>query len=192
MTIAVIGWGSLIWCPGSLRLKSRWRCDGPKLPIEFGRISSGDRLTLILVKGVLVKGVKEQKTLWALSDCANVKDACQNLADREMTSPNNVSSWETRQGIPGKGPGKTIAQWCFEKGLDSAIWTSLSSKDRNNNNRLMSSDEVIAYLRSLKDSKRAEEYIRNTPSQIDTAYRQRIRAELGWTDNRLPEWLFES
>lgn len=32
MKIAVIAWGSLIWCPGSLQIGSWWHKDGPVLP----------------------------------------------------------------------------------------------------------------------------------------------------------------
>jgi hypothetical protein len=39
--IAIIGWGSLISSPGSLLLSSRWHTDGPLLPVEFARVSSG-------------------------------------------------------------------------------------------------------------------------------------------------------
>jgi hypothetical protein len=49
--------------------------------------------------------------------------------------------------------------------------------------RVPTSDEVIAFLRMLPPEVRsgAEEYIRKTPRQIDTAYRRRIEAELHWT-----------
>jgi hypothetical protein len=50
--IAVIGWGSLIWCPGILRTKSRWHSDGPALPIEFARISGDNRLSLVIHPGI--------------------------------------------------------------------------------------------------------------------------------------------
>jgi hypothetical protein len=62
MQIAIIGWGSLIWCPGSLQMKSLWHRDGPILPIEYARISSGDRLTL-----VIHPGSRNQHTLWTLA-----------------------------------------------------------------------------------------------------------------------------
>lgn len=43
--IAVIGWGSLIWCPKGLKIRDKWKGEeekekGPKLPIGFARISS--------------------------------------------------------------------------------------------------------------------------------------------------------
>jgi hypothetical protein len=59
MQIAIVGWGSLIWCPGSLQIKSGWHRDGPPLPVEFARISGDGRLTL-----VIHPGSKEQQTLW--------------------------------------------------------------------------------------------------------------------------------
>jgi hypothetical protein len=48
---------------------------------------------------------------------------------------------------------------------------------------LPTSDEIVAYLGNLpsEKKKRAEEYIRRAPPQIDTPYRRRIEAEFGWT-----------
>lgn len=48
MKIAVIGRGSLIWCPRGLRIASRWHLDGRELPLEFVRTSGDGRLTLII------------------------------------------------------------------------------------------------------------------------------------------------
>jgi hypothetical protein len=46
MRVSIIGWGSLIWRPEVLQIESRWRRDGPSLPIEFARISGdGKRLS---------------------------------------------------------------------------------------------------------------------------------------------------
>ena len=48
MKIAVLGWGSLIWNKGNLRLTTNWTDGGPILPIEFSRISDDGRLTLVI------------------------------------------------------------------------------------------------------------------------------------------------
>lgn len=48
MAIGIIGWGSLIWAHGELKLGSRWFHDGPVLPLEFARISKRDRVTLVI------------------------------------------------------------------------------------------------------------------------------------------------
>ncbi|HOW68396.1 MAG TPA: hypothetical protein P5055_13320 [Candidatus Paceibacterota bacterium] len=48
MSIAILGWGSLIWNPRDLPITGDWQGDGPVLPIEFTRISDNGRLTLVI------------------------------------------------------------------------------------------------------------------------------------------------
>ena len=38
--IAVVGWGSLIWDPRQLPVRSSWQPDGPELPVEFAYLSA--------------------------------------------------------------------------------------------------------------------------------------------------------
>ena len=78
MTVAIIGWGSLIWCPGSLRMLGHWRPDGPRLPVEFARISGGARLTL-----VIFPDARPQPTFWALSQLSEHEETVENLWIRE-------------------------------------------------------------------------------------------------------------
>jgi len=44
------------------------------------------------------------------------------------------------------------------------------------------SSQVVSHLRNLPDDQRsiAEEYIRKTPMQVNTEYRQILETELGW------------
>ncbi len=74
MEIAVIGWGSLIWCPGSLRIKTKWRSEGPDLPIEFARISSDGRLTLVIHR------LAGTAPLLAISELETLTEARENLS----------------------------------------------------------------------------------------------------------------
>src|ERR1700678_3318401 len=84
MRIAIFGWGSLIWCPGSLKLATRWFRDGPMLPVEFARISKGDPVTL-----VVHRDSRDQRTLWAIGDSDSICAAQDSLREREGT-PRNV------------------------------------------------------------------------------------------------------
>ncbi len=78
MKIAILGWGSLIWNSGELKTKfTQWTEDGPLLPIEFARKSSGGRLTL-----VLYKDAKPVKTLWNISESEDLEGAICNLGKK--------------------------------------------------------------------------------------------------------------
>lgn len=192
MKIAVLGWGSLIWCPGSLRIASKWFKDGPQLPIEFARVSDDGRLTLVLVNG----DSHLQTIYWALSAFSDIDQAHEDLTKRERTNKKQIGVYK-KGDTPTDEIKKAIKNWCESKDLDAALWTNLPPRDtKGNENSVITPEEAVEYLKCLhKDekekAKRAEEYIRNTPSQIDTSIRQRVRTELRWTDNELSASLFE-
>jgi hypothetical protein len=48
MNIAILGWGSLVWDQRVLPTESEWNSEGPRLPIEFSRVSQDGRLTLVI------------------------------------------------------------------------------------------------------------------------------------------------
>ena len=48
MKCAVLGWGSLIWRPGELKIAAPFAPNGPLAPIEFCRVSKDGRLTLAI------------------------------------------------------------------------------------------------------------------------------------------------
>jgi hypothetical protein len=80
-----------------------------------------------------------------------------------------------------------MSTWANAHGVDNVIWTALPPKF-GDKDRTPAIDEVLNHLKRLEGSRRdnAERYVRLAPSQIDTAYRRRIEAELGWTP--LEEW----
>lgn len=50
MNIVYLGWrGALIWDSRSLPALGEWEADGPDLPVEFARETSGARMTLVIV-----------------------------------------------------------------------------------------------------------------------------------------------
>ena len=48
MKIAILASGSLVWDHRDLAIAEEFQSNGPRLPIEFGRVSSDGRLTLVI------------------------------------------------------------------------------------------------------------------------------------------------
>ena len=192
MRIAVVGWGSLIWCNKALGLASKWHRDGPELPVEFARKSGDGRLTL-----VLVHGVPTQRTLWGLSAFEDLEKAREDLQKREGNAHTPIGSWTPNEPREGVIVG-TVAAWCEAHGLDGAVWTALKP-NWTKDTQPPTPEEAIDYLVRLKRTqdlknvlKAAEEYLRLTPSQINTEIRKLARQQLGWEDTPLPSNLFEA
>lgn len=181
MTIACLGWGSLIWDPRELAIQRQWFDDGPFIKIEFARQSSDDRITL-----VIEEAATPVRSLWAVMDATSVESSKEALRQREGTVQEHIAHWRTGDNTPVAIPH--LAEWARTHGIDAVIWTALPPKFAGKNKRAPTVDEVLVHLRSLEGSKRdnAERYIRLAPRQIDTAYRRKIEAELGWTP--LDKW----
>lgn len=79
MKIVILGWGSLIWDPRGLPREGIWQIGGPKLPIEFSRISKDCRLTLVID----VENKKYVSTRYVLSPRVDIDDVIKDLALRE-------------------------------------------------------------------------------------------------------------
>jgi hypothetical protein len=184
MKIAFLGWGSLIRDPQDLRIKGKWQNDGPFLPIEFMRLSSGGRITL-----VIYPTAEEVQTLWVYADFEDLDDAIENLRAREVTLTERIG-FATIPDCTSRCWGdleilERILEWGKKKGLDAVVWTGLrenSEKFKENTGMEMNEDNIIKYLKSLKGEnlEKAREYIQKTPDQINTKLRQRIHKELSW------------
>ena len=198
MDIAVVAWGSLIWCPGSLRNRTRWRRDGPRLPIEFARISKDGRLTL-----VIHPGCEDQPTYWALSEFTSLDQARRNLSERENASFSDIHYLLRNGQAAETSPPEVIERmrdWLAQHtDLHTVLWTGLSSNWKKKRGRDFTPEDAVRYLGELKAARdqattiydRAREYVRNTPPNIQTAVR-RAMLEQGWDDARLPSLLFEN
>ena len=188
MKIAILGWGSLLWQPKDLQFDKEigWSENGPMLPIEFARISKDGRLTLVIVKDL--KDVKEVKTYFAISNYKTLEEAVLNLAVREGSGREQIGSYDKSKDTFSKKVffDKNILEWINNTDIDAVIWTNLEEKwdIKNEDGKVIKivPDERVDYLKNLKNHKRAlaEEYIRRTPTQIDTHYRSLIEKELDW------------
>ena len=180
MRIAVLGWGSLVWSPRELRISGGWQADGPRLPIEFARISKDGRLTLVIYEDGLAV-----PTLWAVSAAATVSDARSNLRLREGTLDQHIASTPPRPGTgdaPADAATELVEQWRRRQGLDAVVWTNLPSNFEERSGLSHNGEHVVAYLLTLKGEQRkaAEEYMRRAPAQIRTPIRQFVEQRLGW------------
>lgn len=177
MTIACLGWGSLIWQQQSLPVASQWRPDGPSLPVEFVRQSDNGRITL-----VLAAGNPPLPVLWCELNVASIDAARHALAEREVIKPHNA---ERLIGVwPGGGHAFAdhVGDWAIKNSIDGVVWTALGPKF-SGKNETPSREAVVAYLRGLSGHTRmrAEEYVRKAPASIRTGYRTAIEEVLGWT-----------
>ena len=188
MKIAILGWGSLLWKPTSkgktlLTVPTmKWQKDGPEIPLEFCRISKDNRLTLVAEESYPV-----QRCYWILHQYADVELGLHNLKDREGTSIEFVASIAKSDSLPACPIKHRVWEWIQHRPLDAVIWTALKS----NFQKPFSPEEAVKYLRDLVDKDAgyaAKEYFTKTPPQIQTATRDLVRTNLGWSDESDQFW----
>ena len=70
----------------------------------------------------------------------------------------------------------------LRSGREAGVWTALPPKLETATGIAPSEDEVMDYIRGLTGARRtvAEQYVRRTPRQINTAFRRRMEAEFNW------------
>lgn len=178
--IVCLGWGSLIWDHRDLPIGGDWRNDGPGLPVEFARQSRDGRITL-----VVAEDCEPVPVFWTQLDVRSLDDARIALAWREGISSTyldaSVGYW-SQASLSRHGDARPIGEWAQSIEATAVVWTALKPRFRDMSVK-PSCDEVVAYLSSLtgEAQERAEEYVRRTPRQIRTRYRDAIERELGWT-----------
>ena len=179
--IACLGWGSLIWNPKDLPVQGDWHSDGPQLPVEFTRVSTDGRLTLVITEGAPLVSV-----LWSPLSATALDKGVQVLARREeIREPNahrSIGVWSAaRSSLHTEAT--VIGEWARERNLTAVIWTALKPGFPDSRGSSLTCEEALAHLQSLdsKGQARAEEYIRRAPAQVSTPYRTAIEEQLGWT-----------
>ncbi len=181
--IACLGWGSLIWDPRELPIYRQWFRDGPLIKVDFLRQSDNNRITL-----VLHESAEYVRSLWTLMSVKELEDAKKKLAFRESISDKNIDKYIGSWSINDEEPDniKNISSWAMPRGIEHVIWTALPPKYDGKNNVCPDIVQVNTHLSSLEGPERdsAERYVRNTPVQIDTDFRRKIEAKLGWTPTR--------
>lgn len=181
MSIAILGWGSLIWDPRELGERiGPWLRPGAVLPIEFSRISSGDRLTLVIDEqhGVWVP------TQYTLSTRLTLEEAILDMSAREGTTQPDAIGFVDRRDDTRRSRSDHISDiittWLIEQSLDAAVWTDLATNFASRRRVPFSVAAAAAYVSDLEEPRRqaALEYVRNAPVEIDTPVR-RLLVEQG-------------
>ena len=162
----------------------RKKHEHPLLPIEFARESKDRRITLVIVPDD--PNIACVRSLWALMVLGELERAKKALTDRERIDQKNIErdiGFWSNDASSEHECADDIGNWASRKDLDAVVWTALPPKFKNESNRVATPDEVISFLKELSyvRGKRAEEYIRKAPLQIDTEYRRRIETEFGWS-----------
>lgn len=156
-------------------MSSEWRADGPAVCVDYFRQSSDGRLTL-----VLDRSASASPSLWCLLATTDLTEASEALAFREgMPSTKRIGTWSVGDSAPGTIQNLDV--WAASKSLDHVVWTDLPPKF-NNQPIPPTAKDAVAYLRTLSNeaSMRAEEYVRRTPAQVQTALRHVFEQELHW------------
>ncbi len=177
MRIAVLAWGSLVWNPDGLAITTEFQPRGPRLPVEFNRISRDGRLTLAIDERVGATCT----TYSALCAFDDLVRALENLWIRQGTRgeslPKNIREHGRVGFIEVTGQKKQsakatarhpnavaeIANWARANGYDAAIWTALASNFRDQIGEPFSIEAAIQYLETREQCtfQKALDYIRS-------------------------------
>jgi hypothetical protein len=184
--IAILGWGSLIWDPRDLPREGAWQEGGPVLPIEFSRISSDGRLTLVIDPD----NDELVPTRFVLSPRADLEDAISDLCVREGAKSKRVGYVDLKhqkENIRVERVAGTIRDWAKTHGFDAVVWTDLCPNFEKQFKKKIevrfSVETAVKYLDELPKSvaARARKYINNAPPEVDTPLRRKLR-ETGWLE----------
>jgi hypothetical protein len=184
--VAVLAWGSLVWDCRSLAIVGGFEANGPRLPIEFCRVSGGGnaprRLTLVIDERVGCSCL----TYSALSTFGDLEVARENLREREGMDHVNgvgfvdcVAVTESHRAVERHPAAvETIRLWARTNGYDAVIWTALANNfhEPAKANEPFSVEAAIRYL-SAKNGTALEaalNYIRQAPQEVRTPVREAV------------------
>jgi hypothetical protein len=189
--IAIIGWGSLIWDPDDLapRVSGDWAMGGgPRLPLEFSRISPKRAMSLVVVLDPVDGMPCETHAIASVRD--DIHAAAHDLQRRERAqSVAQIGAVCRRSGFARATDGRIAAivdDWCAAHDLAGAVWTDLPRNFAEITGKPFSIPAGIAYLRELPERNLAEafRYITFAPSGTATPLRAALEREAWWRDGR--------
>jgi len=182
--IAIIGWGSLIWDLEILtpHTVGAWHmAGGPKLPMEFSRVSPKRKLGLAVCLDPVV-GVPCQ-THVIRSKRGDIHAAIEDLRARERAPEGRIGAYHP-DFQHGRMPEVValVQDWCVANGWDGAVWTDLEPNFLENTGQAFSVESGIAYLKALRGEslEEAYNYIQNAPTHTATPLRAALAQNSWW------------
>lgn len=181
-SIAILGWGSLLWDkrPEFDDHHGAWNQDGPNLRIEFSRVSTirGGALTLVIDPA---NGAGCQ-VAYARSTRRDPEDAICDLRSREGTNRANIGFFfldGSRSQARDQASLDAIKGWATVRRFDVVVWTDLESNFAKRCGRAFSIENAVAHLQSQDAAAkaRAAEYVWRAPALVVTPLRTALQAE---------------
>ena len=181
-TIAILGWGSLLWDTNHREFDKHhgaWKFDGPVLKLEFSRKSASRCNALTLVIDA-IHG-EECKVAYALSRRRTVEKAFTDLREREGTNRKNIgcvfADGSHRQDRDGDAID-AILRWAQAASLDIVLWTNLTGDfgDVQRNDFVKAAVDHIQQL-PAQGKVLAAEYVWRAPDFIVTPLRTLLQGE---------------
>lgn len=183
--IAILGWGSLIWDLENLtpHTTGNWMMEaGPRLPMEFSRISPKRKMGLVVCLDPL-HGV-ECVTHAIQSIRGDVAQTVDDLAARERAPLDLIGAVNAHGLQKGRMPEvcQAVANWCDAHGWDGAVWTDLEPNFVDHTGQAFSLQAGHAYLQTLSGESLVEafNYIQSAPSQTRTPMRTVLENDPWW------------
>ena len=177
--IAILGWGSLLWDTRPKFLSfmdqcSPWQRGGPRLPLEFSRISKsrGGALTLVIDPD----NGTETIVSYCISARTRSSDAIEDLRVREgPTRPEWIGS--LRAPFQQSPYFSAISEWASSHSFDDVVWTDLPP-DFRAFRQPFSVEAAVAHVDGLNPNgaAMAREYLRRAPDFVQTPVRRRFGA----------------
>ena len=189
--IAVIGWGSLIWDLDDLapKVAGDWAmAAGPRLPLEFSRISPKRAMSLVVVLDPDDGAPCESHAIASIRD--DIHAAAHDLQRRERAQSIAQIGAVCRRTRFVRATDERIAaavtDWCAVHDIAGAVWTDLPRNFAEITGKPFGIPAGIAYLRELPERNLAEalRYITFAPGGTATPLRTALEREDWWRDAR--------
>jgi len=181
--IALLGWGSLIWdtrFPEFDKYRGPWLADGPRITVEFSRVSESRDGALTLV--IDPDHGTACSVQYAWSKRQRLEDAVCDLRCREGTTWKNIGfvlADGSRYQARHEATLDAICEWSRAKGIGAVVWTDLRPNFEDQSGTAFTVDSATRYLQSLDSAGKAKaaEYVWRAPEYVNTPLRRALQTQ---------------